>query len=178
MHDEHWRQAVLALGANLGDRLQNLEVAVAALSSSMDVRDVVRSAIYESAPVGYTQQPDFLNMVVGVSTRLSPEQLLELTSSIESRMGRRRSFVNAPRPIDIDLLFYAHETRSTPSLTLPHPRWAERSFVTLPLAELLHFPCYIGSYWGAVRSQVADATPGPALRLYHAPPQGTASRSP
>ena len=94
----------LALGSNLGDRKANLKQAVVLLSQNVDIEAV--SAVYESVPVGYTEQPLFLNMVLKGNTILKPKELLEYAKEIEARLGREPSFQNAPRPIDIDILFY------------------------------------------------------------------------
>ncbi|HEV2131036.1 MAG TPA: 2-amino-4-hydroxy-6-hydroxymethyldihydropteridine diphosphokinase, partial [Longimicrobiaceae bacterium] len=94
------------------------------------------SSVYRSAPVGYRDQPDFFNLACGGVTHLSPPELLATTQEIEYSLGRARSFRNAPRTIDIDLLAYGDLVLDTPELTLPHPRLPERAFVLLPLAEV------------------------------------------
>ena len=124
----------LGLGSNLGDREQNLTEAVELLARRVRVEQV--SSVYETAPVGYKDQPWFLNAVCRVSASLSPEQVLALAREIEAALGRVRSFPNAPRTIDVDVLFYGNEVVNTPQLTVPHPRLAERAFVLVPLAEL------------------------------------------
>ncbi len=94
------------------------------------------SSLYQSAPFGYAAQPDFINAVVEISTQLSPEALLEKLLIIEHEAGRERTFSNAPRVLDLDLLLYDDLILRTKNLTLPHPRMHERSFVLLPLAEI------------------------------------------
>src|SRR4030042_2820089 len=94
------------------------------------------SSIYETEPVGYKEQPLFLNAVCRISTELNPEKLLRLAKKIEAKLGRAPGFPNAPRPIDIDILFYGDEVLSSKELTIPHPRLAERAFVLVPLAEI------------------------------------------
>jgi len=124
----------LGLGSNLGDRKQNLSEALELLAEHAVVEKV--SSIYETEPVGYKEQPLFLNAVCRVSTELRPGQLLKLAKKIEARLGRTESFVNAPRPIDIDILFYDNEVLDSKELTVPHPRLVERAFVLVPLAEI------------------------------------------
>jgi GTP cyclohydrolase-4 len=124
----------LGLGSNLGDRKQNLAQALELMSRHMVVEKV--SSIYETEPVGYKEQPLFLNAVCRISTELNPEKLLRLAKKIETKSGRVSSFPNAPRPIDIDILFYGDEVLSSKKLTIPHPRLVERAFVLVPLAEI------------------------------------------
>jgi 2-amino-4-hydroxy-6-hydroxymethyldihydropteridine diphosphokinase len=94
------------------------------------------SSIYETDPVGYADQPRFWNLVVRVTTRLSPEELLQQLLEVERRMGRERSFRNAPRVIDLDILLFDDVVLEAPGLSLPHPRMNERAFVLYPLVEL------------------------------------------
>jgi len=124
----------LCLGSNLGDREKSLAQALALLCQQAKLEKV--SSVYETEPVGYKEQPLFLNLVCQITTNLSPEELLRLAKAIEVRMGRVPSFPNAPRPIDIDILFYDNKSIRTQDLTIPHPRLAERAFVLIPLAEI------------------------------------------
>ncbi len=126
--------AYLGLGSNLGDRRKNLSEALESMSRQVEVQRI--SAIYETEPVGYEQQPLFLNFVCRVSTGLSPKKLLRLAKEVENRMGRESSFRNAPRPIDIDIIFYDDVVMQSEELTIPHPRLTERAFVLVPLAEI------------------------------------------
>jgi len=126
--------AYLCLGSNLGEREKNLTQALTSLSQKVNLEKV--SSIYETEPVGYKEQPFFLNMVCQITTDLSPWELLRLAKNIESKMGRTFSFTNAPRPIDIDILFYDDQSIQTQNLTVPHPRLADRAFVLIPLAEI------------------------------------------
>lgn len=126
----------LGLGTNLGDRGDNLTRALSAIRDLAEIEAI--STVYRSEPVGYRDQPDFWNLVVRVETPLTPAELLAATQEIERRLGRRPSFRNAPRPIDIDLLLYDDEVIDSPELTIPHPRLTERAFVLRPLAELDH----------------------------------------
>ncbi|HEX2205796.1 MAG TPA: 2-amino-4-hydroxy-6-hydroxymethyldihydropteridine diphosphokinase [Longimicrobium sp.] len=127
-------EVLLGLGANLGDPAAQLARAVDALRGF--VSDVAVSSLYRTAPVGYVDQPDFLNLVVRGTTALDPEVLLDRVLDVERAVGRERSFRNAPRTIDIDVLAYGDRVIETPSLVLPHPGIATRGFVLHPLAEV------------------------------------------
>ena len=124
----------LGLGANLGDRKGNILRAIDLLKERVAVERV--SSLYESAPVGFTEQPDFLNAVYRVEAELPPSKLLAFGKRIEASMGRAPGFRNAPRLIDIDILLYGDEVLRSPGLEIPHPRMAERPFVLVPLAEI------------------------------------------
>lgn len=124
----------LGLGSNMGNRQDNLDRALDFLSQRLRVEQV--SPVYDTEPVGNTDQPRFLNQVCQVYTRLAPAELLILAKGIESKLGRVSSKSNAPRPIDIDILFYGDQVIETPELVIPHPRLAERAFVLIPLAEI------------------------------------------
>ncbi len=122
------------LGSNMGNRQDNLDKALGFLSQRLRVEKV--SAVYDTEPVGNINQPRFLNLVCQVYTRLAPTELLTLAKGIESKLGRALSKSSAPRPIDIDILFYGDQVIETPELIIPHPRLAERAFVLVPLAEI------------------------------------------
>src|SRR3990170_4556237 len=124
----------LGLGANLGDRRSKLLQALQLIRARTSIEKV--SSCYETKPVGYLEQPDFLNMACLVTTELLPPELLFFLKQIERQMGRQASFRNAPRPIDIDILFYDDLILESPELTIPHPRMSERAFVLVPLAEI------------------------------------------
>ena len=124
----------LALGSNLDNRLANLKQAVAALSPQMEVK--AKSHVYETPPWGYEDQPKFLNQVIKAKTYLDPEPLVKHIKRLEITLGRKASFQNGPRLIDIDILFYDDLILDTPSLVLPHPRLHERGFVLLPLMDI------------------------------------------
>lgn len=126
----------VALGANLGDPATQLEQALAELARLPDTRLTARSALYCSRPVGFAEQPDFVNAAACLDTRLSARALMAALLAIESRFGRDRSFKNAPRTLDLDLLLYNGLVMREAGLTLPHPRMHERAFVLLPLAEI------------------------------------------
>lgn len=124
----------LGLGSNMGSRKGNLDRGLELLSQRVQLGQV--SSIYDTAPVGNTQQPRFLNLVCQVNTRLAPMGLLTLAKGIESKLGRTLHERNAPRPLDIDILFYGDQIIETPKLVIPHPRLEERDFVLVPLAEI------------------------------------------
>jgi GTP cyclohydrolase-4 len=124
----------LALGANIGDRQSNIDAALQRLGMAVKL-DMV-SSIYETEPVGYLDQPRFLNMVCQGTTALSPRELLAFVKQIESDLGRQPSIRNGPRPIDIDILLYDDLRVKYEDLVIPHPRMAERAFVLVPLAEI------------------------------------------
>lgn len=126
----------VGLGTNLGDREAHLAGALDRLAEAEQVEVAAVSPVYDSEPAGYRDQPRFLNLVARLETELPPETLLERVQGIEAAMGRERTFPNAPRIIDIDLLVYEGETRDGPGLRLPHPRMAKRDFVLRPLVDL------------------------------------------
>jgi 2-amino-4-hydroxy-6-hydroxymethyldihydropteridine diphosphokinase len=128
--------AAIGLGANLNDPAAQVEFAFAELDRLPATRLLARSSLYASAPVGYVDQPDFVNAVALVETRLAPRALLAGLLDIEHRHGRERSFRNAPRTLDLDLLLYGNAHFHEEGLSLPHPRMSERAFVLLPLLEV------------------------------------------
>jgi len=125
--------AYLSLGSNLGNREDNLDMALKLLGQRMRLGKV--SSIYDTEPLGNVNQPHFLNIACQVFTRLSPEGLLSLAKGIEGKMGRRGK-TGEPRTIDIDILLYGDIILDKPDLVIPHPSMAERSFVLVPLAEI------------------------------------------
>ena len=127
--------AYIGLGANLGDREENLRAALERLRGLGPIRV---SSVRETAAVGVTNQPPFLNAAAELETDLAPRELLAHLLEIESELGRERDAETrwGPRPIDLDLLVYGHETIEEPGLTVPHPRLAERRFALEPLHEL------------------------------------------
>lgn len=124
----------LALGTNLGDRTGHLASAVRSLAGLGSLTGA--SSVYETDPVGYADQPPFLNMVVRLETALEPMRLLDEVHQIEKGRGRQRSFRNAPRTLDIDILLCDGLRIDEPGLRVPHPRMRDRAFVLVPLLEL------------------------------------------
>ena len=131
-----WSTAYLSLGSNLGDRLLYLHEALCFLERHETIVMEAVSSVYETDPVGLTDQPAFLNIVVRLRTALPPLQLLLICQEIEDHFCRERNVRWGPRTLDIDLLTFGDLTLSTPELTLPHPRMNEREFVQIPLHEL------------------------------------------
>ena len=129
-------RAYIALGSNLADPVAQLGLAFDALGSLPQTRLVARSSLWRSAPVGYLDQPDFVNAVAAVDTGLTAETLLAHLLDIERRHGRVRGALNAPRTLDLDIALYGTARVDTPDLTIPHPRMHERAFVLLPLNEI------------------------------------------
>lgn len=128
------RTAYIGLGANLGAREATLREAVRRLGALGRITAV--SSLYETEPVGFLEQPAFLNAVVGLETDVPPGELVERLLGIEREMGRERTFRNAPRTLDLDLLMLGDVQMDEPGVTLPHPRLHERAFVLAPLAEI------------------------------------------
>jgi len=124
----------LSLGTNLGDRAANLKQAITSLPPQMRFRS--RSKVYETPPWGYTEQDAFLNQVVMVTTYLEPEQLLKHLKRLEVALGRKATFRNGPRLIDLDILFFDDLVLDTPALTVPHPHVHERGFVLVPMMDI------------------------------------------
>ena len=129
-------RAFIALGANLGNPAAQVEQAMDELARLPNTRLTARSALYLSAAEGYAAQPDFVNAVALITTRLAPRALLEALLEIEARHGRRRDFKNAPRTLDLDLLLYDGLVLHEPGLSLPHPRMYERAFVLQPMHDI------------------------------------------
>jgi 2-amino-4-hydroxy-6-hydroxymethyldihydropteridine diphosphokinase len=150
--------AYVALGSNLGDPAANVRAGFEALAMMRDTRLAAISSLYRNPPVGYADQPDFVNAVAKIETGLEPRALLDALLAIERRFGRVRDFPNAPRTLDLDIVLYASDTVDEPGLTIPHPRMHERAFVVVPLAEIapdLVVPGH-GSVSGLVRQVGAD----------------------
>ena len=128
--------AYIGLGSNLADPQNQVEQAIQAIAKSTDMQLIKQSSLYRTAPVGYDDQPDFINAVIEIKTNLSPLDLLHRLFEIENIQGRERPFPNAPRVLDLDLLMYDQVKMETGVLNLPHPRMHERGFVMLPFAEI------------------------------------------
>lgn len=129
-------RAFVALGSNLNGPASQVKRAFLAIGNLPATKLIKQSSLYQSAPVGYANQPDFINAVAEISTQLPPDDLLDALLNIEHAVGRERPFANAPRVLDCDLLLYGDLVTHTEKLTLPHPRMHERGFVLLPLAEI------------------------------------------
>jgi len=129
------KRAFLSLGSNLGDRVENIRAAVAALPSA-GIEVVRTSSLYRTEPVDVRAQPWFVNCVAEVSTELMPLRLLKALQRVEKSLGRRRGSPKGPRTIDIDILLYENAVIRSLALTVPHERLTERRFILVPLDEL------------------------------------------
>lgn len=132
--------AYLSLGANVGDRLANLKEAIGRIGSAGNVKRI--SSFFETEPVGFTEQPWFINCAVELETSLSPQELLRVLLEIERAMGRHRTIPKGPRTIDIDVLLYDDQVIDEAGLTIPHPALHLRRFVLEPLAEIAPDVCH------------------------------------
>lgn len=129
-------QAFVGIGSNLKDPCAQVKQAFEELGEIPRTRLTRKSSLYRSEPVGYADQPEFVNAVAELDSALSPLELLQQLKQIENRHGRKRSFPNAPRTLDLDFLLYEDRIFLHPDLTLPHPRMHERAFVLKPLLEI------------------------------------------
>ncbi len=127
-------KAVIALGSNLGNPTENLDLALALLREATEVKKV--SSYYITRPVGYEEQPDFVNAVCIIETELPAMELLNMLHGIEKAMGRERTIKWGPRTLDLDIVQYGSMLSSADELTLPHPRAHERKFVLEPWHEI------------------------------------------
>ena len=128
--------AYLSLGSNLGNRFEMLQDAVQMLREEENIEVIAVSSVYETDPVGYTDQASFLNIVVEIKSPLSADKILSICMETEQTLGRIREFRWGPRCIDLDILLYNDENIVSENLTVPHPRMHERGFVLIPLIEL------------------------------------------
>lgn len=128
--------AYVGIGSNLEHPRAHVMSAFDELDKLPHTRVVKKSSLYRSAPLGYAAQPDFVNAVAQLETGLPAERLLAELQELEARHGRKRSFANAPRTLDLDLLLYGSLSLALPQLTIPHPRMHERAFVLEPLLEI------------------------------------------
>jgi 2-amino-4-hydroxy-6-hydroxymethyldihydropteridine diphosphokinase len=128
--------AYVGLGANLGEPRRQVETALTELGSIPRTRVLKASSLYRSVPMGYANQPEYVNAVAQLDTDLDAPQLLAELQALEARHGRSRSFANAPRTLDLDLLLFGESTLATENLAIPHPRMHERAFVLKPLLEI------------------------------------------
>lgn len=129
-------KAYLGIGTNIGNKIENLQNAIGALNLLPLTKVTQISDVYETDPVGYADQDNFLNIVVEVETNLNADNLLGSALGIEAGLGRIRIIKNGPRVIDVDLLLYGDESKNTETLILPHPRMMERGFVLVPLSDI------------------------------------------
>lgn len=135
--DEKKHIAYIAVGANLGDRVAACRQGAKMLVENRDMRIFAHSPYYETAPMGYDDQPWFVNAVFGVETGLEPAQLLARLKEAENRAGRDRGTIRfGPRVLDLDLIFFENEIIHSPDLVVPHPRMHQRAFVLRPLADI------------------------------------------
>ena len=134
---ERWRPAYIGIGSNLDGPAKQVAAAVNLIDELDDTHVVMTSSLYRSAPLGGIEQPEFVNAVTAILTRLDPATLLAALKRIERGRGREPGGSRwGPRVIDLDLLVYSRETLASPGLTVPHPGIAERNFVLLPLGEI------------------------------------------
>lgn len=126
----------IGLGSNQDDPVRQLQHAFTALEALPGTRLVAKSSLYRSAPLGYTDQSDFVNAVAKISTTLTPRELLQALLQVEHRHGRERTFRNAPRTLDMDVLLYDKVQLHEQGLTIPHPQMHKRAFVLRPLLEI------------------------------------------
>jgi len=156
----------LALGSNVGDSAANIQQAIELMRSK--ITDISEAPIYSSKAVGYTDQPDFLNTAVRGQTELQPLELLKFVKNIEQQVGRIQRFRWGPREIDIDIIFYGDQVIEMPSLTIPHPRFAERDFVLRPISDLS--PHRIDPTSGKTVSELLEKLPASSLAIYGTKP--------
>jgi 2-amino-4-hydroxy-6-hydroxymethyldihydropteridine diphosphokinase len=152
----------LALGTNLGQRLDNLRAAISAFAPQ--IRVLEESRVYETEPWGYADQPAFLNMVVRAETDLSAPDLLARLKELEASLGRVPGFRNGPRLIDLDILFYDTLNLDIPGLVIPHPRLHERAFVLVPLLDIA--PDLLHPLLGQSVAQILEKLDRRGVNLY------------
>ena len=147
----------VGLGSNVGKRWDALRSAVELLAAHPLLCIEALSAVYESDPLYYVNQRRFLNMVASLTSILPPGRLLQALKDIERRMGRRRTFPNGPRVIDLDILYFGGRNHTTKTCTIPHPRLSERRFVLVPLADIA--PGFVDPLSGHAVSQLLAECP-------------------
>jgi 2-amino-4-hydroxy-6-hydroxymethyldihydropteridine diphosphokinase len=155
--------AYIGIGSNLDQPANHVVLAFEDLGRIPDTTVVKRSSLYRSAAMGYADQPDFVNAVAEIETTLPASRLLAELKTIEARHGRQRSFRNAPRPLDLDILLYGELTMNLAHLTLPHPRLHERAFVLKPLYEIAPHASIPGL--GAVKDYLEKTSDQKAERI-------------
>ena len=164
----------LGIGSNVGDRMTTLRRAVEALSTAGEI--LAMSSIYETAPFGVTDQPDFLNCCVELDTPLAPRELLMRTRGIERDLGRVAGPRWGPRTADIDILLYGHRSMRTPELVIPHPGLVKRAFVLVPLAEIAADRSIPGAGLTVAEALARVDRQPEDVRRVAAPPERRASR--
>ena len=152
--------AYVAVGANLGDAIVSVTQALQDLSGLPQTHVESVSSLYRSAPY-QAEGPAFINAVAHIRTRLNAPDLLVALQAMEQKAGRVRSHVNAPRTLDLDILFYGDAKLQSSCLTLPHPRWMERAFVLVPLADIA--PDWVHPILGSSTIEMRDARPDEEL---------------
>ena len=155
--------AYVGLGANLGNPAETVRKALIELSRLPDTSVRRASSLYRSAPVGYVAQPDYVNAVAELQTGLGARELLDHLLSLEARAGRARTFADAPRTLDLDLLTYGEDRLDEPGLSVPHPRMHRRRFVLEPLVEL--DPDFVIPAQGRARDALAAVLDQPVTRM-------------
>jgi 2-amino-4-hydroxy-6-hydroxymethyldihydropteridine diphosphokinase len=165
------RQFLIGLGSNIGNRADFISQAIKKIGQIPGVELLAISQAYDSDPVGYADQPNFLNLCIALVYKENAEALLRETAGIESALGRERTLKDGPRTIDIDLLFCEQEVFKSSSLTLPHPRWRERSFVVYPLRQILQSPALAKeARWNWLKEEVAQINiSSEGLRIWNGP---------
>ena len=158
-----YHDVYLSLGSNLGDREENLNEAIKGVSLIPQVEISSISKIYETKPVGYLQQNNFLNIAVAIKAALEPLFLLEELHKIENSLKRTRDIHWGPRTIDIDILLYGDEKIDTPHLTVPHPRMFERAFVLIPLKDVYQGECINGT---SINELIIQCNDRDGVKLY------------
>ena len=131
-----WHKAYIALGSNIGEKEENINIAIEKIKSNKEIKMIKKSTIIETEPWGYENQDSFKNAVIEVNTILNPRELMALLLDIEKDMKRERIFRWGPRVIDLDIIFYDDLVTSDDFVTIPHPRMEEREFVLAPLNEI------------------------------------------
>lgn len=155
--------AIIAFGSNLLNPVQQVVQAIDAVKQLPRIHNVRVSSLYRSAPVGYADQPDFINAVAMLQTEMTALALLHALQDIEAVFGRERSFRNAPRTLDLDLIDFNHQISHDVELTLPHPRAHERAFVMVPLAEIA--PEFVLGQYGSARILAAKLDSSDLVRV-------------